>query len=250
MNMITLCGDGDVSLALPLPNNLSDDSSSRYVPSICANQVVCRFPNANCATLVSRPNPISQSTTSPRTRLRTQKPQFQGVHDKEKTTKDNPTISVSVSAAYLFASVLTNKYSLSSDGDAFAAGGIGLRCSGDCVLWLVCVVCLGLIDASFALEEAALLDRAASLDAGDGAMVLGNASSGAVHRGGEVGDVFGHGVLRADGTGVNAVALSGLGHGIVARIEVLAVLEMLGEVVGAGGQLAVEAEETLLLGGE
>jgi hypothetical protein len=172
------------------------------------------------------------------------------VHDKEKTTKDNPTISVSVSAAHLFASVLTNKYSLSSDGDALAAGGIGLGCSGDCVLGLVCVVCLGLIDAGFALEEAALLDRAASLDAGDGAMVLGDASSGAVHRGGEMGDVFGHRVLRADGTGVNTVTLAGLGHGIVARVEVLAVLEMLGEVVGAGGQLAVEAEETLLLGGE
>lgn len=171
---------------------------------------------------------------------------------KKKITKDNPTISVSVSAARLFASVLTNKYSLSSDGDALAAGGIGLRCSGVCVcgLGLVCVVCLGLIDAGFALEEAALLDRAASLDAGDGAVVLGDAGSGAVYRGGEVGDVFGHGVLRADGTGVNAVALAGLGHGIVARVEVLAVLEMLGEVVGAGGQLAIEAEETLLLGGE
>jgi hypothetical protein len=57
-------------------------------------------------------------------------------------------------------------------------------------------------------------------------------------------------VLGADGAGVDAVALAGLGHGVVAGVEVLAVLEMLGEVVGAGGELAVEAEEALLLGGE
>jgi hypothetical protein len=65
-----------------------------------------------------------------------------------------------------------------------------------------------------------------------------------------VGNVLGDGVLRADSTSVDAVALAGLGHGIVARVEVLAILEMLGEVVGSGGQLAVEAEKTLLLGTE
>lgn len=62
-----------------------------------------------------------------------------------------------------------------------------------------------------------------------------------------MGDVLGDGVLRAYGASVHAVALASLGHGIVARVEVFAVLEVLGEVVGSGGQLAVEAEETLLI---
>jgi hypothetical protein len=64
-----------------------------------------------------------------------------------------------------------------------------------------------------------------------------------------MGNVFGDRVLGADGAGIDAIAFAGLGHGIVARVEVFAVLEMLGEVVGAGGELAVEAEEALLLGG-
>ena len=63
-------------------------------------------------------------------------------------------------------------------------------------------------------------------------------------------DVLGDGVLGAYGSSVDAVALAGLGHGIVARVEVLAVLEMLGEVVGSGGKLAVETEKALLLRGE
>jgi hypothetical protein len=46
--------------------------------------------------------------------------------------------------------------------------------------------------------------------------VLGYVGSGAVHRGREVGYVLGDWVLRADGTSINAVALAGLGHGIVA----------------------------------
>lgn len=63
-------------------------------------------------------------------------------------------------------------------------------------------------------------------------------------------DVLGNGVLGADGTGIDTVALAGLGHGVVARIEVLAVLQVLGEVVGSVGKLAIEAEESLLLRGE
>lgn len=62
--------------------------------------------------------------------------------------------------------------------------------------------------------------------------------------------VLGDGVLRADSARVDAVGLAGLGEGVVARVEVLALLEVLGELVGAGGELAVEAEEALLLGGE
>lgn len=110
-----------------------------------------------------------------------------------------------------------------------------------------------------------LLNRAASLDTGDRAVVgmlgdgaaawasaIGNGRAvvGVVDGGGKVGDVLGDRVLGADGTSIYAVALAGLGHGIVARIEVFAVLEMLGEVVGAGRELSVEAEETLLLWGE
>lgn len=65
-----------------------------------------------------------------------------------------------------------------------------------------------------------------------------------------VGDVLGDGVLATDGARVDAVALAGFRHGVVARVEVLALLQVLGEVVGAGRELAIEAEEALLLGGE
>ena len=72
----------------------------------------------------------------------------------------------------------------------------------------------------------------------------------ALLRRGGMGDVLGDGVLRSDGGGVDAVALAGLGHGVVAAVKVLALLEVLGEVVALGGKLAVETEEALLLGGE
>lgn len=65
-----------------------------------------------------------------------------------------------------------------------------------------------------------------------------------------MGNVLGERMLRADGTSVNTITLAGLGHGIVTRVEILAVLEMLCEVVGSRGQLAVETEETLFLGSE
>lgn len=61
-----------------------------------------------------------------------------------------------------------------------------------------------------------------------------------------MGDVLWDGMLGSDGTCVDAVTLASLGHGVVAGIEVFAFLEMLGEVVGAGGELSVETEETLL----
>lgn len=64
-----------------------------------------------------------------------------------------------------------------------------------------------------------------------------------------MGDVLGDGVLGADG-GVDRVGLAGLGERVVARVEVLAVLQVFGEVVGARGELAIEAEETLFFGGE
>lgn len=66
----------------------------------------------------------------------------------------------------------------------------------------------------------------------------------------EMGDVLGNRVLAANGTGIDAVALTRLAHGIVAAVEILALFEMLGEVVATAGQLPVEAEKPLLLGGE
>lgn len=105
--------------------------------------------------------------------------------------------------------------------------------------------------ARLTVKEAALLDGAAGLDAGDGAVVGVLRDAGAAVDGGaKVGDVLGDGMLGADGTGIDAIALAGLGHGVVARVEVLALLEMLGKVVGTRGQFAVEAEESLFLGGE
>lgn len=65
-----------------------------------------------------------------------------------------------------------------------------------------------------------------------------------------MGNVLGDWVLRANGAGIDTVSLTGLGHGIVAGVEVLAVLEVLGEVVGTRGELAVEAEQALLLWGK
>lgn len=138
---------------------------------------------------------------------------------------------------------------LSPDRDTLADGnGLGVG-----VLGLVGIEVLSVLSAGLALEETALLDGAAGLDAGDGAVVsvLGDVGTGAsVDGGGQVGDVLGDWVLGAHSAGVDSVTFAGLGHGVVARVEVLAVLEMLGEVVGTGGELAVETEETLLLGGE
>jgi hypothetical protein len=165
-----------------------------------------------------------------------------------KENERKKTIPLFLLQPHIFA--YSHGYTLSSDWNALAAGGNRLGCNSVCILGLVGIVSLCLLGASFAFQKAAFLDRAAGLDARDGAVVLGDAGSGAVHRGGEVGNVLGDGVLRADSTSVDAVALAGLGHGIIARVEVLAILEMLGEVVGSGGQLAVEAEKTLLLGSE
>lgn len=66
----------------------------------------------------------------------------------------------------------------------------------------------------------------------------------------EMGDVLGNRVLGSDSASIDAVTLARLGHGVVARIEVLAVLQVLGEMVGARGEFAVKAEETLFLRGK
>lgn len=119
----------------------------------------------------------------------------------------------------------------------------GLGCLGSSRL------AAAVLGRGLAVQEAALLDRAAGLEAGDAADGASGHGAIVVHGRGQMGDVFGDGVLGADCTGIDAVALAGLGHGVVARVKVLAVLEMLGEVVGARRQLAVEAEEALLFGG-
>lgn len=136
---------------------------------------------------------------------------------------------------------------LSSDGDALVLLGLGL----------IAGLLLGIVGARLAVQEAALLDRASSLAAAgarDAAVVRGQEGNAAVAVGavgrGQVGDVLGHGVLAADGARVDAVALASLGHGIVAAVEVLAVLQVLGEVVRLAGQLAIQAEESLLIGRE
>lgn len=73
---------------------------------------------------------------------------------------------------------------------------------------------------------------------------------GPADRARQVGDVFGQWMLAANGACVDAVALAGLAHGIVAAVKVFALLEVLGEVLATVGQLAVEPEEPLLLRGE
>lgn len=72
----------------------------------------------------------------------------------------------------------------------------------------------------------------------------------AVGQRGKMWDVLGDRMLGADSTSIYAVALASLRHGIVTRIEILALFQVLGKVVGASRELAIEAEESLLLGGE
>lgn len=63
-------------------------------------------------------------------------------------------------------------------------------------------------------------------------------------------DVFGEWVLRAYAAGIDGGGFTGFGERVVPAVEVLAFFEVLGEVVGFGGELAVEAEEALLVGGK
>lgn len=57
-------------------------------------------------------------------------------------------------------------------------------------------------------------------------------------------------MLRTNGTGVDGGGFAGFGEGVVARVEVFALFEVFGEVVGFRGELAVEAEETLFVWAE
>lgn len=120
---------------------------------------------------------------------------------------------------------------------------------------LIVIVVFEVRGFCLAVQVAAFLDRATAMQAGVVLLVLVRVQQaadavGPIDGAREVRDVLGHGVLAADGARVDAVALARLAHGIVAAVKVLALLEVLGEVVAAAGQLAVQPEEPLLLGGE
>jgi hypothetical protein len=105
------------------------------------------------------------------------------------------------------------------------------------------------------VQEAALLHRAPALYAGPVAEVdvdvPAPALAGVAHaRRRQVRDVLRERVLRAHAAGIDGACLASFRECVVARVEVLAFLEVLGQVVGFGGELAVEAEEALLVGGE
>ena len=94
--------------------------------------------------------------------------------------------------------------------------------------------------ARLTVKNAALLDGAACLDPGDGAVVPVLRHSRSIVDGRrKMGDVLGDRVLRTDSPSVNAVALASLGHGIVSGIKVFALLQVFGEVVRTGRQFAV-----------
>lgn len=59
----------------------------------------------------------------------------------------------------------------------------------------------------------------------------------------EMWNVFWERMLSANAFGVNRTSFSGFGESVVTGVEVFAFFE----VVGLGGELAVEAEESLLL---
>ena len=115
---------------------------------------------------------------------------------------------------------------------------------------------LDLICTRLPVQVAALLDRATALCSAIDARVhdvavptptlVGTANA----RRGEVRDVLWKRVLGANASSIDRTGLAGLGESVVARVEVLAFLEVLREVVGLGGQLAVETEETLLVWGQ
>lgn len=62
-------------------------------------------------------------------------------------------------------------------------------------------------------------------------------------------NVFGKGVLGADGRDAGFGGLAGFGEGVVAGIEVFAFLEFVLEEILFVGQFSVEAEELLLFFG-
>lgn len=126
--------------------------------------------------------------------------------------------------------------SLSPDGD-----GLGARvCARHCRF----VLLIQLVHCGLALKEAALLDWATSGGSARKALVFRVAELTVVSS--EMGNVLGHGMLRSNGASVDTVSLAGFGKGVVARVEVLAILEVFCEDVRARRELSIETEEALL----
>jgi hypothetical protein len=63
-------------------------------------------------------------------------------------------------------------------------------------------------------------------------------------------DVLRERMFSADATGVEGLGLTSLGHGVITGVEVFALFEVFGEVIGFGGDFTIEAEESLLIWGE
>ena len=145
---------------------------------------------------------------------------------------------------------MTCNSSLSSDRDTFLR-----RRRTDVVNPLASFLIINFIHTRLPVQEAALLDRAAALQSSratrvDIAVAAAALACTAYARRRQVRDVFGEGMLGTDAAGVDGASFAGLGQRVVARVEVLALFEVLGQVVGLGGELAIEAEESLLVWGE
>jgi len=61
-------------------------------------------------------------------------------------------------------------------------------------------------------------------------------------------NIFRKRVLGAYAASVDRACLASFGQGVIAGVEILSLLEMLGHVVGLGWKLAIQSEETLLIG--
>lgn len=90
--------------------------------------------------------------------------------------------------------------------------------------------------------------RRAARDATSAVLTIGRPGAGVLLR--EVWDGVWRRVLTAEATDQRIVGLAGFGEGVVAGVEVLALLELVLEEVFLVGELAIEAEELLLFFGE
>jgi hypothetical protein len=79
-------------------------------------------------------------------------------------------------------------------------------------------------------------------------LTIGRSGAGVLLR--EVWDGVRGGVLATEATNQCVVGLAGFGEGVVARVEVFALLELVLEQVFLVRELAVEAEELLFFLGE
>lgn len=117
---------------------------------------------------------------------------------------------------------------------------------------LLVLVAFQILSRGLTVEKAAFLHWTPSLQVAVVLLWVEEAveAIGAADGAREMGNVLGQGMLAADRARVDAVALSGLAHGVVAAVKVLALLQMLRKMIALARKLAVEAEEPLLLRGE